>query len=218
MTAPLIETTNFLTRRTSPLRSVSFVQEGKTRYLYGGSFFAAPVRADVFAINLMAEHELPCDLWVPVADFSVPDSPELFKAAFDRILTRTDHTFAGCMGGIGRTGLFVGCFLRYLGHPDPLPLLRATLHPHAVETVDQKAFLDAFPLADAATLARTDLPGVNREFSRVIPERPVGEAPDCGEEELAAPAPVHEQEGQDEVTEAGADPTAPSRIGKFFGL
>ena len=210
MTAPLIETTNFLTHRTSPLRSVSFVQEGKERYLYGGSFFAAPVRADVFAINLMAEHELPCDLWVPVADFSVPDSPDLFRAAFDRILTRTDHTFAGCMGGIGRTGLFIGCFLRYLGHPDPLPLLRATLHPHAVETVDQKAFLDAFPLADPAILARTDLPGVSREFSRVFPVPLAAGEPESQVEEGLAENPV--------LPASGEEPVPVSPLRKFFGL
>lgn len=114
------------------------------RRMYGGSFFKAPQSLQLLTINLMAEHPLPCDIHVPIVDYSVPENPLDLVHAFDRILEDNRDVYVGCFGGIGRTGLFMSCFLKYLGHPNPLAHVREHYNPHAVETPDQERFLENF--------------------------------------------------------------------------
>ena len=62
-----------------------------------------------------------------IVDGWVPESPELTAAALDAI---DDHIAQGrtvyvhCMGGIGRTGTIIGCWLARHGHPGREALAR----------------------------------------------------------------------------------------------
>lgn len=50
----------------------------------------------------------------PIRDISVPDSPGTTKAALDAIdqhLESGDRVYVHCWGGVGRTGVIVGCWL-----------------------------------------------------------------------------------------------------------
>ena len=114
------------------------------RKLYGGSFFDAPEGNRFLTINLMAEHPLPCDIYIPVKDYDVPSNPQDLVDAFDQILADHRNVYVGCHGGVGRTGLFMSCFLKYLGEPNPLAVVRSRYNEHAVETQGQVNFLADF--------------------------------------------------------------------------
>ncbi|MGC9520613.1 MAG: protein-tyrosine phosphatase family protein [Anaerolineae bacterium] len=63
----------------------------------------------------------------PIRDFSVPDSPETTAAILDAIdvyLARGDLVYVHCWGGVGRTGVIVGCWLARHGYPGRAALVR----------------------------------------------------------------------------------------------
>jgi protein-tyrosine phosphatase len=137
-------------------RFISF-DDGRRR-IFGGSFFDAPSSPYVLKINLMAEAPLPCDIYIPIRDYSVPSSPAAFVEAFETIRNGDEDVYVGCYGGMGRTGLFMSCFLKYIGEPNPLETVRLDYNPHAVETQSQVEFLEAFPVAPSPSYTRSPRP------------------------------------------------------------
>lgn len=137
-----------------PQDFVTFEHDGKMRRMYGGSFFHAPEQEDYFTVNLMKEYPLPSTRYVPIPDFSQPSNADQFIQVFEEILNQPKDVYVGCFGGKGRTGLFMACFLKYLGEEYPLERVRHEYNPHAVETEGQWMFLEGFStreeLLDAA--------------------------------------------------------------------
>lgn len=63
----------------------------------------------------------------PIEDVSVPRAPSLVRNAIDLIdkaIANGEGVYIHCRGGIGRTGLIVGCWLAEHGHPGEAALLR----------------------------------------------------------------------------------------------
>ncbi len=63
----------------------------------------------------------------PIQDFSVPDSPDLTAAALDAVdthLAQGTMVYLHCRGGIGRTGVIVGCWLARHGFKGKAALAR----------------------------------------------------------------------------------------------
>ena len=63
----------------------------------------------------------------PIVDTSVPRSPELTAAALDAIdghLEKGRTVYVHCMGGVGRTGTIIGCWLARHGRPGQAALDR----------------------------------------------------------------------------------------------
>ena len=97
--------------------------------------FLAGIGVSAF-IDLTREGELPSysgnlggtiHLRFPVAEGSVPESPELTSAALDAIdghIAQGGTVYVHCMGGIGRTGTIIGCWLARHGHPGQAALER----------------------------------------------------------------------------------------------
>jgi hypothetical protein len=94
-------------------------------------------RAGVSAfIDLTEEGELfPYAQWLaagshqrfPIVDGSVPDSAELTTSILDAIDGHMDRgwtVYVHCMGGVGRTGTIIGCWLARHGHPGSDALAR----------------------------------------------------------------------------------------------
>ena len=87
-------------------------------------------------IDLTREGEmLPYVQWVakgthqrfPIVDGWTPDSPEITASILDAIDGHMDQgrtVYVHCMGGIGRTGTIIGCWLARHGHPGPEALAR----------------------------------------------------------------------------------------------
>ncbi|MCY4365263.1 MAG: dual specificity protein phosphatase family protein [Chloroflexi bacterium] len=84
-------------------------------------------------------HMLPYSQWLdsdsqtyqrfPIRDVNVPSTPELTSAILDSIderIAQGKTVYVHCMGGIGRTGTIVGCWLSRHGHQGEAALDRLT--------------------------------------------------------------------------------------------
>jgi hypothetical protein len=115
--------------------------------IFGGPYFHKPER--MAGVKMAVEIDLPCDISVPTRDYSVPNEKDLragLVAAVD-LLAAGRELYAGCYGGIGRTGLFMACMAKAARVPDPVAWVRQTYNPHAVETPEQQAFVKAFDVS-----------------------------------------------------------------------
>jgi hypothetical protein len=136
------------------------VQIGRvTARVYGGPIkdYVLGTRR-LWAIKMAEEIEHPCDFVVNTRDFSVPDPYDLdwgliyaVKAIF-----QGKDVYAGCLGGTGRTGLFMGCLVKCLNDYasltggdvtvpiDPVAYVRHHYRLHAIETKEQEAFVRGY--------------------------------------------------------------------------
>ena len=88
---------------------------------------------------------------LPIHDFSVPKMP---KGQVDCVIQRAlqealdgKEVYVGCMGGWGRTGLFLALLAKACGKEDPVGYVRKHYTPHAVETYDQVRYVAAFDVS-----------------------------------------------------------------------
>lgn len=102
-----------------------------------------------------------CDIDIPTKDFNVPQIGDL-RAGVMRalmVMTQGHPVYVGCMGGIGRTGLFLAALAkvqieyRKSKHrkgrgDDPVLYVRKHFIPHAVETEQQQQFITDFDVSD----------------------------------------------------------------------
>ena len=127
--------------------------------IYGGPFRQHESTRRLFSINMAKEISNPADFHIPTEDYSVPsveDMQEGIVAAL-RALKEGNDIYVGCMGGIGRTGLFMGCFAKVmqdcaaaglvpcLDPGDPVLWVREKYKSHAIETTEQEEFVRGFP-------------------------------------------------------------------------
>lgn len=120
----------------------------------GGPFRAAKtLGADTFKIAVRSEDIRPgdCDAHLPIRDFNVPDrvseTESVMRVAFREALYGRP-VFVGCMGGFGRTGLFLALLAKAGGVEDPVSFVRENYLPSAVETRLQKKYVDEFDVSD----------------------------------------------------------------------
>lgn len=125
---------------------------GKSILVTGGPFDAYPYTDCDVGICVRAENVPPgVDAHVPIRDFDVPqDEAQLrqvllwaFKAAIDG-----RRLYVGCMGGWGRTGLFLALMAKAAGVPEPIGYVRLNYTQKAVETRDQEKFVKTFDVSD----------------------------------------------------------------------
>lgn len=111
----------------------------------------------------ITQHILTPDIDIPTRDFSVPD-PQVFKQGLLRavmLLSATDRPmYVGCMGGIGRTGLFFGGLAKVMSEYrgvkhrskfDPVQYVRQHYHPDGnvpIETEQQEQYIADLDVAD----------------------------------------------------------------------
>lgn len=116
---------------------------GRYFRVYGGPFINSPSGA--FGVCLAPESPAAskADVLVPIKDFGVPTVTDMVKAvdlAVDAMRHRRP-VYAGCMGGIGRTGTFIACLAKLWGSKNPVADVRANYLGHAVETEGQRKFI-----------------------------------------------------------------------------
>lgn len=114
-----------------------------------GSYLAKP--DEYFGVNVTAEIEKPCDVRVSIKDFSVPTNlVELDNALLESLkaILRGEILYVGCLGGTGRTGMYLGLLagllvpvsvLKYNG--DRVGYVRNHYKSNAVETDAQEDFV-----------------------------------------------------------------------------
>lgn len=114
----------------------------------GGPFDSYPGRHKAFGVCVRHEMAPPDkDVHLPIKDFSVPSS----SAAVERALLSAFHAalsgkpvYVGCMGGWGRTGLFLALMAKVAGVDKPVEYVREHYTPRAVETKEQYAYVEQF--------------------------------------------------------------------------
>ena len=117
----------------------------------GGPFDRRPKLEKSFNVCVRAEN-VPADAvhaHLPIEDFSVPGvgqeaqvSDVLFKALKAAIDGK--EVYVGCMGGVGRTGLFLALLAKAAGVAKPVDYVREHYDRRAVETLEQKLYVNRF--------------------------------------------------------------------------
>lgn len=122
-------------------------------FVYGGPFKQRPDEISV-GVKMAKEIKKDCEIDIPTVDFSVPDVAEFKLGLLEGILHLAKHgeLYVGCMGGIGRTGLYMaglakimelsgnledGAGREGLKIPRSIQYVRTTYKAHAVETDEQ---------------------------------------------------------------------------------
>jgi hypothetical protein len=102
-------------------------------------------------LKLAKEIAAPCDINMPMADFSVPTKGQVDIAltlAIDCILTGKP-LYVGCMGGRGRTGLMLALIAKAFQVKSPVPYVRKHYFSHAVETPEQYKWVTRYRVPKA---------------------------------------------------------------------
>jgi protein-tyrosine phosphatase len=114
---------------------------GSHYMVWGGPYLERP--QGMVSVKLAREINAPADLELPIKDFSTPEqaaTDAVMRVAVAFIL-RGEPLYAGCMGGRGRTGLFLSLLAKAFGVRSPVQYVRANYYEHAVETVQQMEFV-----------------------------------------------------------------------------
>ncbi len=112
----------------------------------GGPFRQCP--PNMKGVKMAAEIRQECAVDIPTVDYQVPNRLQMYRGmhkAMDLILAG-EPVYVGCMGGIGRTGLFLACLAKAFGVRKPVEFVRKHYLPHAVETEQQKQFVRQFTI------------------------------------------------------------------------
>lgn len=126
----------------------------KVVVFYGGPYRRKP--EDLRGIKMAAEIDLPSFLHLDVVDFQTPTHEEmrlLLAQTWIAIVSdpaERQQYYVGCMGGIGRTGLFLAAWTKLWMHQKagevmpghgPIARVREEYKKHAVETIAQEEFI-----------------------------------------------------------------------------
>lgn len=133
--------------RNIPLGSNGYlpVTLGKSvRYVFGGPYRNRP--HNFFGVKMAVEIKADCDVNIPTHDFSVPPIQHMRDGLVSVLvpLVMNEPIYVGCMGGIGRTGLFLAVLAKALGVNRPVNYVREHYLPHAVETEEQRTYVSMF--------------------------------------------------------------------------
>jgi hypothetical protein len=121
-------------------------------HIFGGPFDNFPGRDQAFGVCVRSEM-VPDqrDVHLPINDFSVPSDAKAVEYAltdtFDAAIDGKT-VYVGCMGGWGRTGLFLALMAKAAGVADPVTYVREHYTPKAVETREQKAYVAKFDVTN----------------------------------------------------------------------
>jgi hypothetical protein len=127
--------------------------------VYGGPYKQVP--EFFWGVKMAEEINHPHMVDIPTRDFSVPEVSVL-KAGIVKALMamiNEEDVYAGCMGGIGRTGIFLAALAkvqieyRKAKHrpgrgEDPVLYVRKHFIPHAVETAQQEKYIADLDVSD----------------------------------------------------------------------
>jgi hypothetical protein len=124
--------------------------------LHGGPFRNKPDH--MFGIKMASEVALDAHVDVPCDDFQVPPIAEFVAALRTGVvaLISGEEVYVGCLGGIGRTGLYFAAMAKLFGYKNPIGYVRWQYKSNAVETKAQQDFIHSLDLTQLQReLART---------------------------------------------------------------
>ena len=130
----------------------------KTVEIHGGPYNCYPGKDEAFGVSVRKEQMVgrEFDLHLPIDDFHIPRMPDAeMQSAIVKIIEQAlagKTVYVGCMGGYGRTGLFLALVAKAAGVVDPVEFIREHYSDHAVETNEQHNYVEKFdvkPVQDA---------------------------------------------------------------------
>ena len=122
--------------------------------IVGGPFDAYRPGPDDFGVCVRAERAPDtADLRLGITDFGVPAPSR--KGEVDEAIRRTleaamtgQRVYVGCMGGWGRTGMFLALLAKVCGEEMPVMYVRHHYTPRAVETTEQARYVTEFDVSE----------------------------------------------------------------------
>ena len=128
--------------------------------VYGGPYKKIPDSMQYVGVKMAEEVYHPHAIDCPTRDFSVPDV-DTFRLALLQgaiLLKKHGYLYVGCMGGIGRTGLYLAGMVELLhpaelivklgNTPTSIEYVRKNYKANAVETKEQIRFIETLPIND----------------------------------------------------------------------
>ena len=116
------------------------------------AFASVADHPDAFGVCVRAERApKKLNLHLPIHDFSVPENDALVRETLRRTLRAAldgKNVYVGCMGGWGRTGLFLALLAKAAGEDDPVAYVRKHYTPRAVETDAQRRYVELFDVTE----------------------------------------------------------------------
>ncbi len=130
---------------------------GQRLQFFGGPFKLSAQHPDAFLVKCATEQTGVYHAAIPCEDFRAFDPADLYKAvdaALDAAF-RGSPIYAGCAGGIGRTGTFLAAVLKvFFPDENPVDTVRDVYLSYAVETADQRKLLASFDVSKLRRKAR----------------------------------------------------------------
>lgn len=116
----------------------------KTYHVTGGPYRNKPNA--MIGVKLAPEIRAPAFISLDAPDFGLFKPAECEAAAADtlQLIANGVPVYAGCFGGIGRTGTFLAILAKAAGHDDAVAYVRKHYIPEAVETEEQESFVEEF--------------------------------------------------------------------------
>lgn len=147
--------------------SIEFKAGAVKGQIFGGRFRDyVPGTRRLVGIKMAAEITHPHEFKVDTEDYSVPSQKDMTAGVLYAIeqLAKGNDIYVGCMGGIGRTGLFMGCMAKVMQDyakthlnteiaiNDVVKYVRESYYEHAMETEQQKKYATMFDTTPALKL------------------------------------------------------------------
>lgn len=128
----------------------------RTLSFVGGPYDKYPGRAHAYGVCVRSEQTngREIDAHLPIRDFSVPTDDKAVRSTLIKALSAAADgrvVYVGCMGGWGRTGLFLALVAKAAGIEDPITHVRAEYTPHAVETVPQVDYVNRLDVKEVTS-------------------------------------------------------------------
>lgn len=117
--------------------------------MYGGPYLKIP--QGMVGVKMAAEISAPCEVDIPTRDYCTPGLEAMRDGLYETIeyILEGNPVYAGCMGGIGRTGLILALVAKAWGIEDPVAYVRKNYYSHAVETKEQMEYVANFEINPA---------------------------------------------------------------------
>ena len=118
---------------------------GKTYFVVTGGPYRIKPR-NFRGVKMAEEISAHCDVNIPTRDYQVPSLTQLNAGLSDaiRLLGAGEPLYVGCVGGMGRTGLFLAVLVKVFGVKNPVEYVRKHYYSHAVENDKQYDFVSQF--------------------------------------------------------------------------
>jgi hypothetical protein len=117
---------------------------GSSYKVFGGRYIDKPV--GMLGVKMAMEIKKWAAIDIPTRDYDVPPVDVMTRGLREgvKLIADGEPLYVGCMGGVGRTGLYMAILAKAWGVKDPVKYVRDQYYSHAVETKQQMEYVENF--------------------------------------------------------------------------